>query len=58
MLLGAHPVGGLDGAAEMENGKHGGDHHHALQQQGELKLLANPARTQTGTPVKFQMKIT
>lgn len=44
MLPGAHSVGVLDGAAEMEHGKHGEDHHHALQQQRELKLLPYPAR--------------
>lgn len=47
MLLGAHPVGVLDRAAEVEHCKHGDDHHHTLEQQGELKLLPDPARTRT-----------
>lgn len=58
MLLGAHPVGVLDRAAEVEHGKHGDDHHHTLEQQGELKLLPDPARTQIKTLVKLQMKRT
>lgn len=44
MLLGAHSVGVLDGAAQVEHAKHGDDHHYALKQQGELKLLPYPAR--------------
>lgn len=47
MLLGAHSVGVLDRAAEVEHGKHGDDHHHTLEQQGELKLLPYPVRVQT-----------
>lgn len=42
MLLGAHSVAVLEGAAEVEHGKHGEDHHHTLEQQGELKLLPYP----------------
>jgi len=45
MLFGAHSVGVLDGAAEVEHGKHCEDHHYTLKQQGELKLLPYPART-------------
>ena len=51
MLLGAHSVGVLDRAAEVEHAKHGEDHHHALEQQGELKLLPYPAgREQKQSP--------
>ncbi len=46
MLLGAHSVGVLDSAAEVEHGKHGDDHHHTLEQQGELKLLSYPEKMQ------------
>lgn len=46
VVLGAHSVAALDSAAEVEHGKHGEDHHHTLEQQGELKLLPYPARTQ------------
>lgn len=49
MLPGAHSVGVLDRAAEVEHGEHGEDHHHTLEQQGELKLLPYPARTQPNT---------
>lgn len=42
VLLGAHSVGVLDCAAEVEHGKHGDDHHHTLEQQGQLKLLPYP----------------
>lgn len=49
VLLGAHPVGVVEDAAEVEHGKHGGDHHDALEQQRELKLLPDPARTRTQT---------
>lgn len=45
VLLGAHSVGVLDRAAEVEHGKHGDDHHHTLEQQGDLKLLPYPAGT-------------
>lgn len=45
MLLGAHSVGVLDHAAEVEHGKHGDDHHNTLEQQGEFKLFAYPAWT-------------
>ena len=53
MLLGAHSVGVLDHAAEVEHGKHGDDHHHTLEQQGELKLLAYPARQTSQLTIKF-----
>lgn len=43
VLGGAHAVGALDGAAQVEHGEHGDDHHHTLEQQGEFKLLAHPA---------------
>lgn len=46
MLLGADSVGVLDHAAEVEHGKHGEDHHYALEQQGQLKLLPYPKRAQ------------
>lgn len=36
----------------MEHGKHGDDHHDALEQQRELKLLSNPARMRTQTEGK------
>lgn len=45
VLLGAHPVGVLDCATEVEHGKHGDDHHHTLEQKGQLKLLPYPERT-------------
>lgn len=45
MLLGAQAVVALDGAAQVEHGEHGDDHRDALQQQGEFKLLADPARS-------------
>lgn len=45
VLLGAHSVGVLDHAAEVEHGKHGDYHHNTLEQQGELKLFAYPAWT-------------
>lgn len=44
MLLGAHSVGAVDGAAEVEHGEHGQDHHHALKQQRQLELLSYPVR--------------
>ena len=43
VLLGADPVGVLYGAAEVQHGQHGDNHHNALQQQGQLKLLPYPA---------------
>lgn len=43
MLVGAHAVGALDGAAQVEHGKHGDDHHDTLKQQGDFKLLPDPA---------------
>lgn len=49
MLSGAHPVGVVEDAAEVEHGKHGDDHHDALEQQRELELLSDPARTWTQT---------
>ena len=54
MLLGAHSVGVLDCAAEVEHCKHGEDHHHTLEQQGELKLLPYPAKTQPKIPITLQ----
>lgn len=52
MLLGTQPAGVLEDAAEVERGKHGDDHHDALEQQRELKLLSDPARMRTQTEVK------
>lgn len=54
MLLGANSVGVLDCAAEVEHGKHGDDHDHALEKQGELKLFPYPARKQKETSIVFQ----
>lgn len=45
VLLGAHSVGVLHHATEVEHGKHGEDHHHTLEQKGQLKLLPYPAMT-------------
>lgn len=46
VLLGAHTVGVLDRAAEVEHRKHGENHHSTLEQQGDLKLLPYPAERQ------------
>lgn len=47
MLLGAHLASVLDQTAEVEHNKHGDNHHNALEQQGHLKLLPNPANRNT-----------
>lgn len=52
MLFAAHPAGVLEGATDVEHGKHGDDHHNALEQQRQLKLLSDPARMWTQTYVK------
>lgn len=52
MLLGVHSAGVLEDAAEVQHGKHGDDHHDALEQQRELKLLSDPTRMWTQREVK------
>lgn len=47
VLLGAQAVAVADGAAQVEHGEHGDNHHDTLQQQGEFKLLADPAPSPT-----------
>lgn len=54
MLLGADPIGVLDCAAEVEHCKHGEDHHHTLQQQGELKLFPDPEGKTNGKILQSQ----
>lgn len=51
-MLGADRAGVLEDAAKVEHVEHGDDHHDALEQQRELKLLSKPAKMWTQTEVK------
>lgn len=42
VLFGTDTVTGLNGTAQMQHSQHGKNHHHALQEQGHLKLLPYP----------------
>lgn len=57
-LAGAHLVGALDGAAQVEHGEHGDDHHDTLKKQGGFKLLPDPARiSQIKKQIRFKRKM-